>query len=100
MRLALEVLDLRRSPRQLRPFISDPMIDVVQSHSRSPDASRRPGTAVLQRLRVQLRGTDAAEVFGTYSRGARILAFAAHMEMRRVHAGKSPAWTITQLQLV
>lgn len=100
IRLALEVLDLRRSPRQLRPLLTDPMIDVVQAHSRALAARSRSGTATLRRLRVQLQGTGTAEIFGTYSRGTRTFAYAARMERRRVHTGCAPAWTITQLQLV
>lgn len=100
IRLALEVLDRRRSPGQLRPMISDRMIEVVRARSRSPRSTGSAGAATLQRLRVQLQSNDTAEIFGTYTRGDRVFAYAARMERATVHAGRNPAWTITQLQLV
>ncbi|WP_430333526.1 Rv3235 family protein [Rhodococcus sp. ACT016] len=97
LRLALEVLDRRRTPTQLRHVATPAVIDVVHSLVRAGTAGSRLGTATLERVRVRPVRPDAAEVFGTYSRAGRVFAVAARIERGN---GTHPAgWAITSLRI-
>lgn len=92
LRRVLEVLDRRRPVSQLRPLLTSNLVDSVLSLSRVvPGATAgQEGTAVLRRMRLQPATCDgwgrpdgpenAAEVFGTYSRGDRVHAIACRVE--------------------
>lgn len=79
LRRVLEVIDRRRPAAQLRPLLTTPLVDTVVALARA----RKPNTATLQRVRLRMAGTDpvAAEVFATYTRGGRVRAIAARIEL-------------------
>jgi hypothetical protein len=98
VRRVLEVLDRRRAVAALRPLLAPRLFDAVVALSRTPVHE----TAVLRRVRVRtVEALDgdaseeprAAEIFGTYSRGSRVCAFAGRIE---VVAGR---WRVVALQL-
>lgn len=99
LRRVLEVVDRRRPIAQLRPLVTPALIDTVTSLTRAPQTGGtahpkgRETAATLRRVRVRMVDADAAEVFGTYSRGPRLLAVAARIELHR------DRWRITALQL-
>lgn len=106
LRRVLEVIDRRRPVAQLRPLVAPALIDTVIELSRSSHVraghlrSGRPhGVRTAARLRrIRLRmvdGTDGteAEVFGTYTSGARVRALAARIELYRER------WRIVALQI-
>ena len=85
LRRVLEVIDRRRPIAQLRPLLAPALIDTVVA--RSPRAAGRDGAAVLRRVRLRTAAHDedgspsAAEVFATYTRGRRVRAIAARVEV-------------------
>jgi hypothetical protein len=89
LRRVLEVVDRRRPIAQLRPFVAPALIDTVTALTRAPQTA----AATLRRVRVRMVDVDAAEVFGTYSRGPRLLAVAGRIELHR------DRWRIAALQL-
>ena len=101
LRRVLEVADRRRPIAQLRPLVAPALIDTVIALNRAPHtggtAHARPegkGTAAtLRRVRLRMVDGEAAEVFGSYTRGPRILAIAARIELHR------DRWRIVALQL-
>lgn len=97
LRCVLEVLDRRRQVGQLRPLMPQAIVDVVASIAQS--RSRASAAAVLRRVR--LRATDvaptAAEVFATYTRGDRVGAIAARVELAPTSTGVR--WQLTALHL-
>ncbi|WP_235871017.1 Rv3235 family protein [Rhodococcus spongiicola] len=97
LRLTLEVMDRRRVPAQLRAVAAPAVVDVVQSIARSGHAGNRLGTATLERVRVRPVRSDAAEVFGTYTRGHRVFAIAARIE--RGNGARLPGWALTSLRI-
>jgi Family of unknown function (DUF6459) len=78
LRRVLEVIDRRRPVGQLRPLLTQPLLDTVVTLSRSRSAA---AAATLRRVRLRSAGTDAAEVFATYTRGERVRAIAARIEL-------------------
>lgn len=96
VRRVLEVVDRRRSAAQLRGALAPPLVDTVQALARVPHAG---GAAVLRRIRLRsIGGSDdpdvrAAEVFATYTRGPRVRAIAARVELV---AGR---WQVVALQI-
>jgi hypothetical protein len=74
IRRVLEVIDRRRPIAQLNGMLAAGLVDSVLSANRR--LGRPDGVAVLRRVRLQPAGPDAAEVFGSYSRGPRIHAIA------------------------
>ena len=105
MRRVLEVIDRRRPIAQVRPLLAPALIDTVVGLTRSSPAGgnvRTKGTgtvATLRRIRLRMvdgAGNDedtVAEVFGTYTRGPRVRAIAARIEL---NAGR---WRIVALQI-
>lgn len=90
LRRVLEVIDRRRSPAQLRPLISPQVLDAVLA---LPPA-RQATAATLRRVRLRTApGPGAAEVFATFTRGPRVHAIAAKVEL---HSGR---WQLTALQV-
>lgn len=94
LRRVLEVMDRRRPATQLRGLLAPPLIDIAQTLARVPPAG---GTAVLRRIRLRSAGAptpaQAAEVFATYTRGPRVRAIAARVELV---AGR---WQVVALQI-
>lgn len=92
LRRVLEVIDRRRPISQLRPLLAPALIDSVIAMTRTTHTS----AATLRRVRVRTvesaRG-QAAEVFGTYTRGSRVRAVAARIDMI------GERWRIVALQI-
>ncbi|OBK20564.1 hypothetical protein A5634_12610 [Mycobacterium asiaticum] len=78
LRRVLEVIDRRRPAVQLGSVLAPGLVESVLAVSRA--VAQRSGVAVLRRMRAQPAGGDAAEVFGTYSRGERVHAIACRVE--------------------
>jgi hypothetical protein len=104
VRRVLEVIDRRRAAAQLRNLLAPSLVDSVLSVGRAAPPGGPPGqegAAVLRRMRLQPVGhTDpenAAEVFGTYSRGGRIHAIACRVE--RVPASNGTRWLVVALHI-
>jgi hypothetical protein len=91
LRRVLEVADRRRPISQLRPVVAPALVDTVTALTRLPHTA----AATLRRVRVRMVDGDdeAAEVFGSYTRGPRTLAIAGRIEL---HRGR---WRIVALQL-
>ncbi|WP_241385937.1 Rv3235 family protein [Rhodococcus sp. CH91] len=96
LRLVLESVDGRRPAAQLATVL-DPRLVSTLTAGRAPRAGR--GTAVLLRTRVRAVDPDTAEIFGSYSRGDRVFAFAGRMVRTRPRARMPHRWTITTLWL-
>ncbi|OBC08432.1 hypothetical protein A5784_07280 [Mycobacterium sp. 852013-50091_SCH5140682] len=89
LRRVLEVIDRRRPPAQLRPLISPQVLDAVLALP-----ARQAAAATLRRVRLRAApGPGAAEVFATFTRGPRVHAIAAKIEL---HGGR---WQLTALQV-
>jgi hypothetical protein len=105
LRRVLEVIDRRRPVAQLRPLLAPSLVDSVLSVGRAAVAAGCPpgqeGAAVLRRMRLQPVGhstaENAAEVFGTYSRGGRIHAIACRVE--EVPATNGTRWMVVALHI-
>ncbi|AKS35360.1 hypothetical protein AFA91_29510 [Mycolicibacterium goodii] len=98
LRRVLEVVDRRRSPAQLRTVLNPTLIDAVVALSQT----RHGAPANLRRVRLRAAGDHrpgdhglaaAAEVFATYTRGPRVRAIAARVELL------SGRWQVTALQI-
>ena len=89
LRRVLEVVDRRRPIAQLRPLVAPALIDTVTALTRAPHTA----AATLRRVRLRMVDGEAAEVFGSYTRGPRVLAVAARIELHR------DRWRIVALQL-
>ena len=89
LRRILEVVDRRRPIAQLRPLVAPALIDTITTLTRAPHTA----AATLRRVRVRMVDDESAEVFGTYSRGPRLLAVAGRIELHR------DRWRIAALQL-
>ncbi|WP_157084153.1 Rv3235 family protein [Millisia brevis] len=76
LRMVLEVVDRRRPVAQLTGYLSEPAIAAVLAHSRHRPAQACATPARVHRVRVQWTAAGAAEVFGSYTRGRRLHAFA------------------------
>jgi hypothetical protein len=98
LRRVLEVIDRRRPAAQLRPLLAPSLVDSVVSVGRAAAVAGHEGAAVLRRMRLQPVGhrvpENAAEVFGTYSRGDRIHAIAC-----RVERAPSGRWLMVALHI-
>ncbi len=97
LRRVLEVIDRRRPIAQLRPLLAPALIDTVVTRSRAP--AGHDGAAVLRRVRLRTATHDdgspsAAEVFATYTRGQRVRAIAARIEVSR-----DDRWQLVALQI-
>jgi hypothetical protein len=95
LRCVLEVSDRRRPIAALRTLLTAPLIDAVVALGRTPSDE---GAAVLRRVRVRTAevvdgAATAAEVFGTYTRGARVRALAGRIELN------DGRWRVVALQL-
>ncbi len=99
LRRVLEVLDRRRPVIQLRALLTPALVDAVTSTLRTSQMSpsRRTAPATLRRVRLRPAGPDAtaAEVFATYTRGGRVRALAARIELSE-EAGR---WQVVALQI-
>jgi hypothetical protein len=90
LRRVLEVVDRRRPPAQLRSLMSQLLVDAVIVTA----GTRHRTTASLRRVGLRpAASTEAAELFATYTRGARVRAIAGRIELR------SGRWQLTALQL-
>lgn len=90
LRQALEVIDRRRPLNQLRVLMSPHLVDVIATLAAVPHTS--PATL----RRVSLRSVThpaTAEVFASYTRGARVRAIAARAELR------TDRWYLTALHI-
>ena len=98
LRRVLEVVDRRRPIAQLRPLLTPPLLDMVFTLTRTAGPGK---AAVLRRVRLRTAAVDerephqptAAEVFATYTRGHRVLAIAARIEV------KEGRWRMVALQV-
>ncbi len=98
LRRVLEGVDRRRPAAQLRGLLTPPLIDLAQTLARSP---QQGGAAVLRRVRLRSIGCSAAtddpvtvaEVFASYTRGSRVRALAARVELT---GGR---WQLVALQI-
>jgi hypothetical protein len=90
LRRVLEVLDRRRPLTHLKPLLAPPLLDTVGTLCRI----RYGHPATLRRVRLRTAGPSAAEVFATYTRGARVRAIAARVEV--VADGR---WQVVALQI-
>ncbi|NKZ15486.1 hypothetical protein HGA11_31405 [Mycolicibacterium septicum DSM 44393] len=90
LRRVLEVVDRRRPPAQLRSLMSQLLVDAVVAAA----GARHRTTASLRRVGLRpAASAEAAELFATYTRGARVRAIAGRIELR------SGRWQLTALQL-
>ncbi|NDK91266.1 hypothetical protein GYA93_17000 [Gordonia desulfuricans] len=95
-----EILDHRRPLAHVGALVSASLLERVEALV-GADLARtggegQTGAARVRRVHVQMCGPAAAEVFGTYSRGRRVRAFAARIErvpcrVRDDAAGAGPA---------
>ncbi|MCV6963674.1 hypothetical protein BST27_00970 [Mycobacterium intermedium] len=114
LRRVLEVLDRRRPVSQLRPLLTASLVDSVLSLSRAVAAAAagQEGTAVLRRMRLQPATCEgwgrpggpggpenAAEVFGTFSRGDRVHAIACRVERVAATSSGSGRWLVVALHI-
>jgi len=99
LRRVLEVIDRRRPAAQLRPVLAPGLLDSVLAVGQAGHAHE--GAAVLRRTRLQPAGhrdpEAAAEVFGCYSRGARVHAIACRVE--QVSADGRTRWLVVALHI-
>jgi len=79
LRRVLEVVDRRRPIAQLRPLVTPALVETVTALTRTPHMA----AATLRRVRLRMVDDEAAEVFGSYTRGPRVLAIAARIELHR-----------------
>lgn len=103
LRRVLEVIDRRRPAAQLAPLLAPSLVDSVVSIAGSAAgyAAKNEGAAVLRRMRLQPAGhrqpEDAAEVFGSYSRGHRLHAIACRVE--QVAGASGARWMVVALHI-
>lgn len=93
LRRILEVVDRRRPVTQLRPMVRPALVDAVAALTRS----RYSAPAVIRRVRLRPAGgaVTAAEVFATYTRGDRVRAIAARVEL----IPQTGRWQLVALQI-
>ena len=98
MRRVLEVLDRRRPMAQLNGLLAAGLVDSVLSANRLADSTE--GVAVLRRVRLQAVSgpNNAAEVFGSYSRGRRMHAIACRIEAVELPEGVG-RWQVVALHI-
>lgn len=92
LRRVFEVIDRRRPVAQLQPLLAPSLIDGVIALTRVA----HPAAATLRRIRlrpVDSADVTGAEVFGVYSRGGRLRAVAARIEL------VDDRWRIVALQI-
>jgi hypothetical protein len=89
LRRVLEVIDRRRPVAQLRPLVTPALIDAVIALARTTHTA----TATLRRVRLRMVDDEAAEVFGSFTRGQRVRAIAARVERH------GDGWRIVALQI-
>ena len=95
LRRVLEVTDRRRPVAQLRPLVAPTLLDAVTTLTRTVPQG---GAAVLRRVRLRSANVvdgeaRAAEVFATYTRGRRVRAIAARVEL------VDGRWLVVALQI-
>lgn len=90
LRRVFEVLDRRRPLAHLKPLVAPALLDTVGTLCRV----RYPEPATLRRVRLHSAGPLAAEVSATYTRGERLRAVAARVEV--VADGR---WRLVALQI-
>lgn len=96
LRRVLEVIDRRRPATQLRGLLAPGLVDATVALARTPQPG---GAAVLRRVGLRWAAgcgperVDAAEVFASYTRGARVRVIAARIELV---AGR---WQVVALQV-
>lgn len=98
LRRVLEVTDRRRPVTQLRRLLAPPVYDTIMASNMGLPRASSDGAAVLRKVRLRTAEvTDgeatAAEVFATYTRGARVRAIAGRIEVVR------GAWLVVALQI-
>ncbi|MCZ4518801.1 Rv3235 family protein [Rhodococcus ruber] len=97
VRMLIEVIDRRRSADQLTVLFTTPMIDLVRTIVRNPPPGRRLGFAAVHRVHVVYQTDVSAEIFGSYTRGPRVFAFAGRIEL--AVDPRRPGWTVTSLRV-
>ena len=91
-RLALEVVDRRRSPTQLRTVLEPALVDMLRTLSTAALPGRDLGAATLGHVHLKMLDAASAEVFGTYNRGPRVFAIAG--KVRQTNG----QWLVTSLR--
>ncbi|CCQ17091.1 putative uncharacterized protein [Rhodococcus sp. AW25M09] len=97
MRMLIEVIDRRRSADQLSALFTASTIDLVRTIVRNPPPGRRLGFAAVHRVHVVYQSEVSAEIFGSYTRGPRMFAFAGRIEL--AIDPRRPGWTVTSLRV-
>ncbi|MGV9827074.1 MULTISPECIES: Rv3235 family protein [unclassified Gordonia (in: high G+C Gram-positive bacteria)] len=93
--LAFEVIDRRRSLTHVQPRVAPAVLDqlgvLVRTNVARSGADGADG-ARMRRVHIQMCGSGAAEIFGSYARGPRVRAFAGRIERLpcRVRTPQSP----------
>ncbi|MBO0677657.1 hypothetical protein JRC04_09305 [Mycolicibacterium sp. S2-37] len=93
LRRVLEVLDRRRPVSHLKTLLAPAQVDTVAALSRQRHSGQASGAA-LRRMRLHGAGAHAAEVSATYTRGRRVRAIAARVEL--LGDGR---WQVVALQI-
>ena len=91
IRAILETIDQRRAINHLRPHLSPAVLDTVRRISARGVPATSQRAATLERLHAQMIDAGTAEIFGRYSRGPRMFAFAARLTAR------DGTWRVTAL---
>ena len=99
LRRVLEVIDRRRPVAQLRPLLAPALIDTVIALSRIARRRRRQcapsrSCAGCDCAWSTAPKDDSAEVFGTYTRGPRVRALAARIELIETAGASSPCRSV------
>ncbi|WP_422748998.1 Rv3235 family protein [Mycobacterium sp. WMMD1722] len=94
LRRVLEVLDHRRPVSHLKAVLAPPQLDTIAALSRLHHGGPHHTCAALRRMRLHPKGADAAEVSATYTRGDRVRAIAARIEL--LGDGR---WRVVALQI-
>lgn len=97
LRVLLEVLDRRRPADKMGKMFAPNVVESIKTVAKTHPPGRRLGPASLRRLHVTRTAPNAAEVFGTYSRGPRVFAVAGRIEYRST--ARSTGWTVTSLRV-
>lgn len=98
VKILLEVLDCRRPAEQMEALFAPSVVESVKTIVRTRPPGLRLGAATMRQVHITRSAPNAAEMFGTYTRGSRVFALAARLEHKQV--ARRPSWTVTSLRVV